>query len=374
MAKKIALQIKFVLFFLLIFTLQSFGAELKASTSSAEALFLEEFRIKIVNTREGSIEASFNKGISWEGLGKVLLPAKKINPKGFTASMWGKTSEVTATAVNAIHIRCEGEKSIFSIVPVEFIEGFKNYRSYTGGNSSIYTDIPGGKSLFGGGLAPYVGNNVLVNGKKAKNEINEGDIIEIFVERPIKYPKEIVFENIFGGKIIASFDNDEKVVVGEVLRPVYGVGRFEGSLFLNPGRIRANHTGVIDISTSPSNRVGGFQIIPAGHAQSKEMIYARLKTQWMIVSSTSIDGGSLEGLPPLFKYFLKPQYDFEDINTKEWKDKFSKRFLVEVFFANQKKWSSMPVFGLRRGEDLPEEANSFLKDVEKIKIIFPSVH
>ena len=334
-----------------------------------EAIFVPDFQIKIINSKNGEISI-IRDGIS-QVIGHVILPAQKLNPKGFTASAWSGSSEVAATSVNAIHIKVNGEKTIFSILPIEFVENVSSYNSYFSSNSSIYTSIPAGTSIFGGGLAPFVGNPVEVNGKNILNEINDSDEIIVSVDK-IKYqPKSIIFENKFAGRILFINQNGDENLVGEVLKPVQGVGRFEGSRYLSSGRIRANHPGVIDISTSVGGRVGGFQIIPATHAQSPEMSYARIKTQWMVVSGTSVEGNTQEGLPPLFKYFLKPQYGVKDLSAVDWESKLLRRFLVDVQIKGSEGWQPMPIYGLDPSEDLLDEANTFLKNVEKVRILFP---
>ena len=343
----------------------------KEVTSSIQ--FVEDFRIQIVNSKNGSISISKNKGISFEVIGHVLWPVKQVNEKGYTASQWANSGEVIATAVNAIHIKVANPKTIFSILPNEFSGPVSKYGSYFSSSSSIYTGIPAGKIIFGGGFAPFLGNKVMVSGKGVSSCPKIGDIITIIVERPIKWPTDMIFENRFGGKIIVNYINGSAEVVGEVLRPVQGVGRFEGSRFLSPGRIRANHPGVIDISTSTGGLVGGFQIIPANHAQSPEMGGARIKTQWMVVGGISVFDKSPEGLPPLFKYFIKPQYDPDDINSPDWETKFLQRFLVQVKLSNKKGWQPIPVYGLRKGEDLPAAADRLLENVDKIRILFPEL-
>src|SRR3989339_575082 len=266
----------FVIFFLLAI-LPSFATEATLETT-------EQFRIKIINTKNGEISVSNDFGETFQVIGHIVYPLEKINPKGFTATQWVGSSEVAATSVNAIHIKVD---------------------------------------------------------------------------------------NKFSGKIYFEDKDCRLRIIGEVLRPVQGVGRFDGTLYANPGRIRANHPGVIDISTSPIGRVGGFQIIPAGHAGSPEMGYARIKTQWMVVSLPSVFDKTPEGVPPLFKSFLKPQYDYDDIYSEVWEDKFLDRFLVEVQFEDKEVWEPVPVYGLLPGEDLPYEAGVFLKGVKKIRILFP---
>lgn len=358
----------FGIFFLLINP--SYSSE---ASDEGTSLFIENIRIQIVNATNGEIKVSKNKGISWEVIGHVLSPAKRLNEKGFTASTWAGTYEIAATSVNAIHIKISEPKTIFSILPVEFYKKTDKYRSYFSSDSSIYTDILASKKIFGGGLSPFLGNKVIKNNSDYVPILKEGDVFTVIVDRPVKYPKEIVFENWFGGKIFVTYPDSLPVIIGEVLKPVYGVGRFEGSRYLNPGRIRANHPGVIDISTAPKGLVGGFQIIPAKHSLSSEMASARFKTQWMIVSGKSVYETSQEGTAPLFKYFLKPQYDSDDLNNKNWQKSFLKRFLVQVSLKNENKWKPMPVYGLNPYDDLPPEADRFLENVQKIRILFPDL-
>lgn len=85
-----------------------------------------------------------------------------------------------------------------------------------------------------------------------------------------------------------------------------GCGRFTGTQYADLGRIRANHPGVIDISTAPMGVIGGFQIIPRDHSMSPEMTNARLLTQWMVVGPLYALDESWEGSEPLFNDYLYP--------------------------------------------------------------------
>lgn len=327
------------------------------------------FEIKIINSVDGSIEAAGKK------IGQVIYPTTKINPKGFTASAWVASGEVAATAVNAIHIKVDNNQTIFSILPRDFLRQLSGYNSYLSPDSSIYTDIEAGKGIFGGGYAPAVGDRVLINGAPIVEGYipRAGDTIIIQAEKPIKYPREIVFENKFGGKVTAAFNDDKPVVIAEVLRPVLGVGRFAGSRFVGPGRIRANHPGVIDISTSVGDKVGGFQIIPSRHAQSPEMGGARTATQWMVVGPAKLNGVSLEGTALLFRYLIRPQYNEDDLNAPDWEARLLNRYLVEAKLGDRAKWGPLPIITLNPGEDLPPEANRALQKVTHIRILFPVI-
>jgi len=344
--------------------------------------FVELYRIKIENKAGGAIEISQDEYGGWKAIGKVLYPTQKINEYGYSAAKWVRAGKVAATAVNAIHIKVgavDWERSIFSILPKDFLQPPAKYRSYLSPNSSIYTDISAGDSIFGGGFAPYVGNTVMLLQPARPmvplppNYIPEiGDVFYIIVDRPVHYPEEMVFENRFGGRILIKYPKEKERVIAQVLRPVLGIGRFEGSKFLDPGRIRANHAGVIDISVSPQGSFGGFQIVPALHGE--DMGYVKEATQWMVIGPADASDPSLEGMAPFFKYFLKPAYRVSDFTEEDWEERLLSRFLVEVKFAGDLDWRPMPVmeidkFYLRR--KLPREANSVLKAISHFRIVFP---
>ena len=329
----------------------------------------EAFYIRVHNSSQGAIEVS--SGDSWVQIGQVIYPIDKVNQKGFTASQWISPGMVAATAVNAVHIKVSEPQTIFSILPMDFLKIPRGYNSYLSPDSSIYTSIPAGNGIFGGEYSPFVGNEVVIGGVKLTRPLAAGDVFDIRVERPVKWPRSIVFENRFGGAVTVKYPGGDEEVVAEVLRPVQGVGRFAWTRFINPGRIRANHPGVIDISTAVGDKVGGFQIIPNKHAQSPEMLSARVLTQWMVVGPTKVSGQSPEGLEPLFKGFLKPQYDPEAIFAPNWQEKMLKQYVVEVKMEGEEGWKPMPIYSLSADEELPPEANKALIKVKEIRILFP---
>lgn len=341
--------------------------------------FKEVYRIKIENRAGGTIEVSEDEGFTWKSAGRVLYPTEKINPNGYSASKWMEAGRVVATAVNAIHIKtgvADESRTIFSILPKEFLMPPKRYRSYLSPNASIYTSISAGKSIFGGGFSPFVGNVVMLSrpGKQVISlptdyvpEID--DTLYILVDRPVVNPKEIVIENRFGGRITICYFSGEERIIGEVLRPVVGIGRFEGSLFVDPGRIRANHAGVIDISVSPKGGLGGFQIVPALHGT--EMRYVKKMTQWMVIGPAKVDDPSLEGMAPFYKYFIQPAYRPDDLEDENWDKKLLSRFLVDVRYEGEEGWKPMPIYSLHRGFRLPGWANSVFDKVSYFRILFP---
>ncbi len=200
---------------------------------------------------------------------------------------------------------------------------------------------------------------------------NIGDTILIIVERPARYPKEIDFENRFGGLITIKYIDGEKRYVGQVLRPIEGVGRFLGSEYADVGRIRANHAGVICIATSPLGCIGGFQIIPSGHGMSKEMITARTLTQWMVIGPMNALDNSFEGIAPFFKYYLQPRYSEDDIDQPDWQKRLLERFLVEVKVKDKQGWQPMPVFYMDLNKPLPKWADRAMEGITDIRILFP---
>ncbi len=344
-------------------------------------MMVEMYRIRINNTADGSIEVSENKGDSWTSVGQVILPAKQVSDQGYTASKWINDGDVAAIAVNAIHIKTnynsvDDKGVIFNLVPKEYYSADPKLRSSL--EATIYTDISAGQGIFGGGYSPFVGNTVstsdaagallpLQTGYIPK----DGDVIVINVERPARYPKEIDFENRFGGLITIKYIDGEDRVIGQVLRPVEGVGRFLGTKYADVGRIRANHAGVICIATSHLGLIGGFQIIPAGHGMSKEMITARTLTQWMVIGPVNATDPSIEGLAPFFKHFLQPRYNENDIESPDWQKKLLERFLVEVQYKDKDTWEPMPENHMSLSKPLPRWANTAMENVAKIRILFP---
>ena len=255
------------------------------------------------------VTAEFPGGVA--ELGAVRALPVRTNWPAFTASKWAPPQTVTASAVNAIHILVDVENErgrIFSIVPVVTVAP----AAPPGAFFSI--DAPAGTGLFGG-FAPITGSRVFIESASGYRRpivplsgdalpMLEGDVLVIesdLPENPHTWMVDI--ENRPGGRVIAWTLNGPSVIA-RVVRPVGGIGRFGGTEFQNVGRIRASHSGVIDIATSPRDLPGGFQIIPLEHAlNSTEIAYVWRATQWMIV--TPLPGEApLEGTAPLFMGLL----------------------------------------------------------------------
>ncbi len=205
-------------------------------------------------------------------LGKVTgLPTATRWP-GYTASKWAAPGTVAASAVNAVHLTLSVEKDAgrtMSILPLHTVA------PAAGDKAFITLDVPAGTGFFGG-WAPPVGTRVLVrkaDGLLVPLEVSglpsPGDELIFDVEEEER-PYIIDVENRPGGRVLGWYQAGPKVLA-RVIRPVRGVGRFGGTEFQGRGRIRANHSGVIDVSTAGRGVTGGFQILPFLRSKSKEM-------------------------------------------------------------------------------------------------------
>ena len=295
-------------------------------------------------------------------LGHVVQLPEKTRWPSYTASAWGKPGSVTASAVNALHILMsieDGKGRTMSVIPQETIA------PAAGPGASIVLDSKAGTGFFGA-WAPPVGTPVLLqvlDGTLHPLESGKlpvsGDVL-VFRVYEGNIPYFVEFENRPGGRVSA-WSKDGEQLLARVIRPVYGVGRFEGTLFQEPGRIRASHSGVVDVSTSPRGEIGGFQIIPWDHAlNSKEMQGAWQLTQWMIIGAP--DGKSmLGGTAPLFAGGLVPGPADDEQLWDMWST-YGRKPLVMVRL-NGGTWQKMP---LASGK-----VDDALATVTHIRIYFP---
>ncbi|NLI96419.1 MAG: hypothetical protein GX436_06890 [Synergistaceae bacterium] len=255
----------------------------------------------------GIVSVRFPDG-SEQSIGQVGLLPEKTRWPAYTASRWGTPGTVAASAVNAIHLLIDIEKGrgrTLSLLPSETVA------PAAGPGSALVVEGKGGYGLFGGWAPPVGAPVTVISASGEERPLNggllpkEGEVLRIDVNS-LCSPYMIEIENRPGGRVFSwSRSVEQSGVIARVLRPVRGVGRFEGTLFQSVGRLRANHPGVIDISTSPEGTIGGFQIIPFNHAHSAEMEGAWQKTQWLIIDSA--DGKTpLTGRPPLFGGILVP--------------------------------------------------------------------
>ena len=349
-------------------------------------------RVRIHNSRGGLIEGSRDGGATWETFGHVLLPCAKVNKNAYLAAKYAPIGAVTATAVNAVHLKA-GENTaqnrgiIWSLIPAaDDAAGRVSLQSEVGGSAdkalaanaavspdaAVRTDIPGGTGLFGGLWTPFVGSSVQLEKEGALSPVQDGyvpqngDIWQIFIEQPIRYPSTITFENKNNGRVTVEYRGEQSKDIAKVIRPVGGVGRFVGSYFSEVGRVRANHCGVIDLSTSALGRVGSFQIVPEHHAREYGLPFQI--PQYLIVAP--LEGQpELEGTPPLFYGYIRPRFELNDLN-KPLLDGLLGRFSVEFKRQGSDQWISEN-WWMEQGSVLFPWMNNAVKNVTHIRIRFP---
>jgi hypothetical protein len=292
----------------------------------------EDLRLEITNQPGAPVRASRDGGRIWLEIARVVSGCGKVNPAGFRASSWAPPSSVAATAANAIHLKIAndprtGRAAIFSLIPRGQIEGDAELQA------AIMLDTGPGLGVFGG-LGPTVGSPVYLwtaekwQSLPADYHPKLGDrllIVRMVPDRPLRY---LDFENVFGGRITATYADGTREIIGHVLEPVTGIGRFEGTQDADCGRLRANHPGVLDVSTAPHGMIGGFQIIPWDHANDAEMSYVRTNHQWMVVGPVNMTEGSEEARAPLFFGSLYPSWRPDDLDAVDWCDALLSRCLV----------------------------------------------
>lgn len=289
----------------------------------------------------------------------VAVPASTKWP-AYTASGWGRPGTVAASAVNAIHLLLSVEEErgrTVSLLPAE------TFAPAAGAGNAVVIDVPAGRGLFGA-WAPPVGSAVTVMGAEgirpldAQSPPAAGERLFIdVVERPGPYMVDI--DNRPGGDVLAWIDGYGARKIASVVRPLGGVGRFGGSQFQDRSRLRANHTGVICISTSRRGEVGGFQILPLLHAHSPEMKSAWELTQWLIIEPVD---GDFVGTAPLFSGHLVPGPAQGESLWDLWST-YGRRSLA-LCRLDGGPWQKLP---LLEGRD-----DGALRDLTHLRIYFPS--
>ena len=294
-------------------------------------------------------------------LGTVTRVPVKTNWPAYTASRWGRPGTVCASAVNAVHMLVkveQGRGRILSVVPSVTVA------PAAASGAFFALDVPAGTGFFGG-LAPMTDSRVAIeaaDGSRRPLDMPlEGETLVILTSlpgRPEAWMADI--ENRPGGRVTV-WTQDGSRTAARVVRPVGGVGRFGGTEFQRPGRVRASHTGVIDIATSPRGEVGGIQIMPLVHAlTSNEMANAWKLTQWMILAPLP-GRPMLEGTPPLFKGTLVPGTQGDDRLPDLWST-YGRRPLV-LCRRSGGPWEPLPSVTGRQDEAL--------KDVTHLRLYFP---
>lgn len=332
-----------------------FCLALAPSPSAADELF----RIEVPFIEGAEVTATLPDGAVFP-LGKVLTLPVRTRWPSYTASRWGKAGCVVASAVNACHLLLDIEEErgrTLSLVPS------KTVAPAAGPGAALVIDCPAGQGIFGG-WAPAVGTPVTVLATEGTSKPltgptlpRRGDTLIIEVrESPGPYMVDI--ENREGGRVTGWYDGTGAVPLAEVVRPVGGVGRFGGSTFQEVSRLRANHPGVICISTSPEGQIGGFQILPWEHAHSPEMTNAWKLTQWLIIRPLS---GKLEGMSPLFSGSLIPGTAPGERLWDIWST-YGRKSLILARFRNGP-WQKLPS---RTGRD-----DGALQGLSHLRIYFP---
>ncbi len=295
-------------------------------------------------------------------LGEVRALPVKANWPAYTASKWGIPGTVCATAVNAVHILLnvqDGRGRIISLVPtITLAPAAKDGAFFS-------VDHPAGTGLFGG-YAPFTGSPVYIKTSDGSliplDRLPEaGEMLVIRSPLPARPDTWMVdIENRPGGRVTAWTQKGPRTVA-RVVRPIGGVGRFGGTEFQGIGRIRASHTGVIDISTSPRGVAGGIQIMPLTHAlTSTEMASSWKMTQWMILAP--LPGNPiLEGTPPLFKGSLISGTQLNESLSDVWST-YGRKPLV-LCRQNGGGWTHIP--------NISGKQDSALLDITHLRIYYP---
>lgn len=251
--------------------------------------YRETHRLRVVNRALGAVSVSTDAGKTWQLIGRVIYPATTVT-QGYIAAQYAESGTVAATAIHGHRLRVSGDDAtlrvpaIVSLEPREYLgkPTNKGYGGHRPGGGAAYTNIAAGVSVFRE-LAPHVGNRVFVesvNGDLTPLPLpflptGTGETLVIVVRVPADSLVEVVFPNVAGGMVRGVFASGAKRDLTQVVRPVRGVGRFDGTAFTGVGRLNTAHTGVITVGTAPvdgdtqegvgKERRGGFQISPAWH-------------------------------------------------------------------------------------------------------------
>jgi len=279
----------------------------------------ETHRIRIVNSVDGAIQISGDSGKTWHLVGRVTAPATQ-SLMGYSASGYARPGTVAAVAVHGLRIRVGDldtpDPLLINVLPREFAQTPNLFGGHVSGLSGIYTNIPVGTGIFRN-LSPLVGNPVLLENKVGGDSqplpLNyiprEGDVLLIRVLAPTNPLREVFFDNVAGGVVRATFADRTTKLLTHVVKPVVGVGRYDGCSYTGVGALNTNHDGVLTVSTAPvttsplfegigPERRGGFQIQPAFHNAQGDG--AGAPSVLVIGSRKKPPAPEMEGTPPLF--------------------------------------------------------------------------
>lgn len=234
------------------------------------------------------------------------VPSGSKHP-AFTASKYGLGGQVIATAVNALHLQVSVEDGFgrtISVIPAE------TFAAAPGHGTSFIIEGGGGTSLWGQ-YAPYVGSPVYIINSAGMpvlfNSIGllkHASAVEIRVYKPEDEIEYLEIENRAGGRAWYHDADGRDHPFALVEHGVSGTGRFEGTLYQGPGMVRANHPGVICVSTTRKMDIGGFQIVPLSHTYAKEMQKSRRMGQYIVLRG--VDFEEITGKIPFFRGEVRP--------------------------------------------------------------------
>lgn len=285
--------------------------------------YLETHRLRVVNRELGAVSVSIDTGKTWQLIGRVIYPATTVT-QGYIAAEYAGPGTVAATAIHGHRLRVSGDDkslrvpAIVSLSPREYLgkPTNKGYGGHRPGGGGAYTNIAAGVSLFRE-LAPHVGNPVLMESAGGNLSplslpfipLGTGETLVIPVRVPVDSLVEVVFPNVAGGTVVGTFASGIKRDLTQVIQPVAGVGRFDGTAFTGVGRLNTAHTGVLTVCTAPVDgdvregegveRRGGFQISPVWHNSRCEEAGAPMV---LILGAVGVPRQKdREGTAPLFR-------------------------------------------------------------------------
>ena len=244
---------------------------------------------------------------SVKDMGRLLaIPTTSRHP-GFTASKYGLGGQVIASASNAHHIQIsveDGAGRTMSIIPAVTVVGASGF------DTSFVVDGVGGSGLWGE-YSPPVGSPVYIVNQigipvlfSSAYLFQYATALQVRVYRPERELEYIEIENEVMGKAWYRDADGEDHQFALVVKPVSGTGRFQGTFYQGLGMVRANHPGVICVSTCDKAMLGGFQIIPLSHTYNTEMQRMRDMNQYLILRG--IDFEDLTGQEPFFRGYMRP--------------------------------------------------------------------
>lgn len=295
------------LFALAGFYINSSSVALAASCTTAES-----HRVFIKNAVNGPIKGSRDGGKTWTTIGKVTRPIMggyklpSVDGGVLAFDFLRGPSSVFGSAVNNLHFRFSDPEGYVlpqdrSIAPPPghgiTLSPFDKFEPEVESEFAAQTNIPGGTGIFGKEWSPRVGDPVKVEVKDGAGFNPIPYEFSVMAGMNLLYVsntsscdiESIEFENKADGFVTLKRLGEQPQIVATVTKPVEGIGRFEGSEFVQrPGSIRANHAGVFDIGTTdistdrfitgnPSVKElrGGFQVVPSFHFSDPSMLNGR---------------------------------------------------------------------------------------------------